>query len=103
MVDRLWCVAGSKSSNKQEESNNHGTDDNETTLARVGTTVFGPRALSLATVFLDLLTAELVVDETTEGDRVTEELKAGDGSVPDSHGSSDKKNILQNTAEGHDQ
>ncbi|KAI7978051.1 hypothetical protein EIK77_009591 [Talaromyces pinophilus] len=103
VVNGVWCIAGSESSNEQKESENHGADDNETTLARVGAAVFGPRALSLAAVLFDLLTAELVVDETTEGDRVTEELKASDGSVPDSHGSSDKKNILQDTAEGHDQ
>lgn len=103
VVNGLWCVAGSKSSNKQEQTDNHGTNGNETTLARVGAAVLGPRALSLAGVFLEHLTAELVVDETTKSDRVTEELKAGNRSVPDSHGGSNKKDVLQDTAEGHDQ
>lgn len=51
---------------------------------------------------LDLLGTELVVAETSEGDRVAEVLLEGDGVHEDDKGGDDEKNVLEDTRHGED-
>jgi hypothetical protein len=99
----IGSVAGCHGANEQEEAKESSTNDHKAALSGVSGTVFSPGTVSLAGVFLDLVATELVVDETNEGNRVTEELEGGDRSVPDDHGGDNKKDILKDTAKGHDQ
>lgn len=103
VADRVGSVVGSESSDKQEETDYDRADNDETTLAGFGVAVFSPGTMSLASVLLDLLGSKLVVDETSKSNGVTKELKTGDGGLPDCHGSGNEKNILQDTAKGHDE
>lgn len=102
-VNRLGSVAGAHGAHEQEKDEGNSTNDDELALSGVGGTVLSPGATSLASVFADLVATELVVDETDEGNRVTEELGASDGGLPDHHRSSDQEDILEDTAEGHDE
>lgn len=49
---------------------------------------------------LDLLGTELVVAETSEGDRVAEVLLEGDGVHEDDQGGDNEKNVLEDTGHG---
>lgn len=51
---------------------------------------------------LDLLGTELVVAETSEGDRVAEVLLQGDGVHEDDKGRDNEKNVLEDTGHGED-
>lgn len=102
-VDRLRSVARGHRSEEQEEKEDDSANDDALALSRVIGTVLGPRAVGLAGVVLDLVTTELVVDQTHQGNRVTEELETGDGSVPEHHRGGDQEDILEDTAQGHDQ
>lgn len=51
---------------------------------------------------LDLLGAELVVAETSEGDGVAEVLLEGDGVHEDDKGGDDEKDVLEDTRHGKD-
>lgn len=92
-----------KTAKKDEENENDDAEDDELAESGVADAVLGPLAAGFVTVFLELLSAELVVDETGESDGVTEELEAGNGSAPDHHGGSDEEDILEDTAESKDE
>ena len=102
-VYRAASIAGCHGSNQQEKDEDNSTDDDGLALGGVVGTVFGPGTVGLAGVFLDLITTELVVNETDEGNGITEELGKGDRSLPDHHRRNNQEDILQNTAEGHDE
>lgn len=51
---------------------------------------------------LDLLGAELVVAETSEGDRVAKVLLEGDGVHEDDEGGDDEEDVLEDTRHGED-
>lgn len=57
-------------------------------------TIIGPGAATVASVLLELVGTELVIDETAKSDGVTEELKRGNGVAEDEHGGDDEENIL---------
>ena len=102
-LNLLGSVARSHRAHEQEDDDGHGTDDNELALSGVGGTVLSPRAASLAGVLADLVGSELVVDETNQGNRVTEELGGSDGSLPEHHRGNHQEDILEDTAQGHDE
>lgn len=94
-VDRQGGAEGAK---KEEENKEHTTKDDELSEGGVSDTVIGPGATSTTSVFLEGIGSKLVVDKTTKGDRVTEELKRSNGVAEDEHRGNDKKNILEDTA-----
>ena len=51
---------------------------------------------------LHLLGTKLVVNQTTQGDRVTDELLGSNGVTEDNHGGNNQKDILQDTSHGQD-
>lgn len=94
-VDRQ---GGAEGAEKQEENEEHTTKDNELFEGGVSDTIIGPGATSTTSVFLKGIGSKLVVDETTKGDRVTEELERCNGVAEDEHRGNNKKNILKDTA-----
>jgi len=98
----LWEQAA-KTAEEEEEDEKDKAKSNELAHDRSAVAVVSPRALALCHVFLELLTTELVVDKTTESDRVTEELERGDWVVKDGHRSHHEQNILEDTREGKDE
>jgi len=100
-VNRFGSVAGAHGAHEQEEDEGNSTNNDKLALSGVGGTVLSPDTTSLASVFADLVATELVVDKTDQSNRVTEELGASDGGLPDHHRSSDQEDILEDTAEGH--
>lgn len=65
--------------------------------------VFCPLAETLVGVLSHLLDAELVVDQTTEGDGVAKELEGSDRGFPPESRDGDEKDILEDTAEGQNE
>lgn len=96
-------VAGGHGANKEEEDQSRGSKNNKLALGRAGLAVLSPGAACRGGVLAHLVSTQLVPDETEQSDRVTKELKGGDGGVPDHHGGNDQEDILEDTAEGHDQ
>lgn len=86
----------------EEEDDGEEGHDEDAELAEDGfaSTKLGPVAGSLASVTLDLVVAELVVNHAAESNGVTEELEGSNGSAPDHHGGNNEENVLQDTAEG---
>lgn len=96
-------ISGVRRSKTTEQSKDEkGGEDNDADLAQDGlaSTKLGPLSATLTDVALDLIVSELVVNHAQESDGVTEELKTGDLSAPDYHGSTDKHDILKDTAKG---
>jgi hypothetical protein len=94
-VNRQGRAEGAK---EEEENEEHTTKDDELSDSGVSGAVFGPGATSTTSVFLESIGSELVVDETAESDRVTEELKRCDGVAENEHRGNDEENVLENTA-----
>jgi hypothetical protein len=86
------------------EEDNHGEEDEhedcDAAEDRLSVPEVCPLATGLASVALDRLVAELVVNHTTKSDAVSEELQASHLGAPDDHRGSNKENILEDTAEG---
>lgn len=93
----------SSTAEQQDDSDEHEADDDQLARGGVAHAVVGPGALAAAEVLFDLVGAELVVDEAAEGDAVAEKLQRGDGVAEDHHGGHDEEDILEHTAEGHDE
>lgn len=100
-VDLLRSVVGAQGADEQEEDENHGADDNRLAAHGVVDAKLGPGPVGLASVVLDLVGAQLVVDQTDEGNGVAEELGVGDGGLPEHHGGGNQQDILEDTAKGH--
>lgn len=82
----------------------HGESQNDQlSLNGVFDTVFSPGHVGIGQLRFDGRATELVVDETAESDTVAEVLERGDDGVPDGDGGSNKEDVLQYTAKGHDQ
>jgi hypothetical protein len=96
-VDRQGRAEGAED---DEENEQHTTEDDELSKSGVSGTVISPGATGTASVLLESISSELVVDETTESDRVTEELKGCNGIAEDEHRGNDEENILEDAAKG---
>lgn len=95
----LWCQAA-----KEEEEDQHrAANDDELAHGGASLAHLSPVAAGLASVALERLSTELVVDHTTEGDAVTKELQTADLGAPDEHGGDNEEDILEHTAEREDQ
>ena len=84
-VDLLGSVVGAQGADEEEEDEDNGADDDRLAAHGVVGAKLGPGPVGLTSVVLDLVGAQLVVDKTDEGNRVTEELGVGDGGLPEHH------------------
>jgi hypothetical protein len=98
----LWRICGRQTAEEGEDEERRRDDDGELSKDRLAVTKVSPLAVQLTNVALQLLKAKLVVDHAAKSDGVTEELKAGDLGAPDSHGSQDQEDVLQDTTKGED-
>ena len=96
-------VGGANAAEQQDDGDEDESDDNQLAGGRVTDAVVGPSALSGAHVFLDLVGTKLVVDEAAERNAVSEELEGRNGVAEDHHGCDDEEDVLEYTAEGHDE
>jgi hypothetical protein len=96
-------VGGSQAAENQEDEQERADDDDDLASRGAGDAKLLPLTRSLASVALQSIQAELVVDHTAKGDGVAERLETRDRGAPDQHGSGNKQDILQYTTESHDQ
>lgn len=87
----------------KEDGGEGNAENDELPEGWVTDTVIGPGAATVASVLLELVGTELVVDETAKSDGVTKELQRGNGVAEDEHGGDDEENVLQHTGEGKDE
>lgn len=59
--------------------------------------IFAPHAMHFSELVLDVLGAELVVDQPEEGDAVAENLAARDGVAEEGDGGNDEEDVLDNS------
>ena len=95
-------VTGTKTAQDEEHGDNNGAEDHQLAKRRAGLTELSPLHATSAEGLLKLLSTELVVNETTEGNAVSESLKQGDGIAEKEHGGENEKDVLENTREGKD-
>lgn len=76
---------GSASVQDNEDDCQSSTGHDTLGLGGVGTAVLASLEADIGGERVDLLSTELVVDETSQGDGVTEELQGGDGVTEDHH------------------
>jgi hypothetical protein len=88
---------------EHDDGNKNESNDDKLAGSRAASTVVGPSTLASAQVLLDLVGSKLVVDEATEGNAVAEELERRDRVEEDHHGGNDEENVLEYTAESHDE
>lgn len=106
VVDVLVGVDGERraeAAEEEEEDEEDTTENNELSHSGVSDTVVCPGAAGTSSVVLELVGAELVVNETGESDRVTEELEGSNGVVEDEHRGNDEENVLEDTAKSEDE
>ena len=94
---------GRQTTHNQHDDQERAANDDELAHSRVTHTVVCPGALTLCDVALDLLAAELVVDEAAEGDGVAEGLEAGDGVMEEDHAGDDEEDVLEDAGQGEDE
>lgn len=89
---------------EEEEQNEKDTAENdELSESGVSDAVVCPGATGTTSVLLESISSKLVVDETTESDRVTEELQRCNGVAEDEHRGHDEENVLEDTAKGENE
>lgn len=93
----------SEAAEDKEEDNEDSGEDDDLSEGRVTDTVVGPGTTASTSVFLELVCSELVVNETTESDRVTEELQRRDGIAEDEHRGENEEDILEHTGKRKDE
>ena len=79
------------------------SDDDQSTSDGTGLAVLCPLASSQRVIFLQLLSANFVVDQTAERNAIAEYLEIRDWVAKDDHGRDDQEDILEHTAEGVDE
>ena len=87
--------------NEQNESARH-TDEDGLGAGRVAAVVLTNLEAHIGSKTLALLSTELVVHQTSQGNGVTEELLGSDGVAENEHGGTDKEDILEDTSHGQD-
>jgi len=96
--------SGGTDAAKEEDDGDEDEDDNdELAGSRAASTVVSPGTLRRAHVLLDLVSSKLVVDKAAERNAVSEELEGRNGVAEDHHGGDNKEDVLEYTAEGHDE
>ena len=102
-ANTVGSVVGAQRADEKEEEEDSGTDDHKAALGRLVITVFSPSAASTRGVLAHLVATKLVPDQTSESNGVTKELLVGDRVVEEHDGGSNQEDILEDTAEGHDE
>jgi hypothetical protein len=87
--------------NKQNENARH-TDEDGLGAGGVAAVVLADLEAHIGSKTLALLSTELVVHQTSQGNGVTEELLGSDGVAENDHGGSDKEDVLEDTSHGQD-
>jgi hypothetical protein len=103
LVRGIGSVARSKRPEDHEHSDDNGGEDHQLAENGSGVAKLLPLHAALTEVLLQLLRAELVVDETAERDGVAESLKRSDGVLEQEHGRKDEEDVLQYTGESEDE
>jgi hypothetical protein len=96
-------TSGANTAEEQDDGNENETNDDKLTCSGVAGAVVGPGTLASTHVLLDLVGSELVVNEAAKGNAVAEELERRDWVAEDHHGGDDEENVLEHTAESHDE
>lgn len=96
-------VRGCESTKESENGGNNKTkDDNFAEDWSTGTEIC-PLASTFCKIALDLFSAKLEPNHSTESNSISEALEWSDESSPDNDGKTDEENILQNTAQSEDE
>lgn len=88
---------------EENDSDENSNDNDELAGSRATGAVVSPSTLCGAHVLLNLVGSKLVVDKAAERNAVSEELEGRNGVAEDHHGGDDKEDVLEYTAEGHDE
>lgn len=96
-------VVGADGTNEKEEHEDGGTNNNQATLGRLVVAVLSPGTGRTRGVLAHLVTAKLVPDKTCQRDGVTKVLLARDGVIKEHDRGNNQQDILEDTAQGHDE
>ena len=96
------CVRRGKTAEQNEEHEGTADEYGDFAQDRLAGTKLGPLSVGLANVTLELFETELVVDHATKSNSVAKELQRSDLGTPDHHGSNNKQNVFEHTAQGED-
>lgn len=96
-------ASGTDAAKEENNGDENGDDNDELAGSWAASTVVSPSALCRAHVLLNLIGSKLVVDEAAERNAVSEELEGRNGVAEDHHGCDDEEDVLEYTAEGHDE
>lgn len=102
-VCRLRCISRSKRSEDEEKRDDDSSEDHEFAQNRTSLSELSPNHGALCKVFLHLLTAQLVVNEATQGDAVTESLQQANGVTEQDDRCKDEENVLEHARQGKDE
>lgn len=98
---------GGESRSQPTQKHKHGkqehTEDDDLAHSWAVVAKLGPRQTTLAQVLSDLVSTELVVDETSKGNAVAESLEKSNWVAEEKHGGKDQDDILEHTREGEDE
>lgn len=103
LVGRVGSVTRSERAKNEEHADDYSSENHQLAENGPGVAELLPLHATLTKVLLQLLSAELVVDETAKRDGVTESLERGDGVLEEEHGRKDEENVLEYTGEGKDE
>lgn len=103
LVGDLGGSSGGATAVQDEQNDNaRHTDGDGLGAGRVGAIVLADLQAHVGDHAVALLSTELVVHQTSQGDGVTEELLASDGVEENDHRGSNKEDILEDTGHGQD-
>lgn len=97
LVGDLACGRSTSVQNQQDDGQG-GTSNNTLSLGRVSAAVLANLKTDISGESVDLLSTKLVVDQTTKGDGVAEELLGSDRVTEDHHRGAHQKDILQDSS-----
>jgi hypothetical protein len=103
LVGLIRSIAGPKATENQKHGDDDSTKDHQLSERWAGLTELCPLHAALAEELLQLLSTELVVDETAESDAVAKGLDKGNGVAEEEHGRENKENVLEYTGEGENE
>lgn len=93
---------GSTRVQDNQDDGESSTGSDTLSLGGVCTAVLANLKADISGKRVDLLSTQLVVNQTSQGNGVTEELLGGDGVTEDHHRGADQEDILQDTSHGED-
>lgn len=96
-------TARARAAQEQDDDEEDGSNDGDAAGGRAVGAELGPLAAGGAGVLLEVVTAELVVDEPGQGNAVTEGLQAADRVAEDEHRGDDEQDVLEHARESHDE